>query len=68
MVIPPCLSSFFGFHRFFLLGTFAPKPIHQLLPKYILISALKDDRFDPISISEISSLKVCVSLLKDFEK
>lgn len=50
------------------IGTFSPKPISQLLQKYALTSAFKDDRFEPISIKEVPSLSVCVSLLKNFEK
>lgn len=34
--------------------------------KYSLISALQDDRFDPISRSELPELQVGVSLLVNF--
>lgn len=49
------------------IGTFASSPLEKNLKRYTLISALKDDRFDPISQSEIPSLNVCVSLLINFE-
>lgn len=32
------------------IGTFEPEKLSKLLGKYSLISALNDDRFDPISI------------------
>jgi uncharacterized protein (TIGR00296 family) len=37
------------------------------LKKYALISALKDSRFSPISLGELSELHVAVSLLTEFE-
>lgn len=39
----------------------------QLLKKYTLTSALKDSRFDPISLKEVPNLKCSVSLLVNFE-
>ena len=35
---------------------------------YALISAFKDNRFNPIGIEEVENLKVSVSLLINFEK
>ena len=40
----------------------------KLLGKYALISALEDDRFDPISLKEVKSLSVGLSLLVNFKK
>lgn len=50
------------------IGTFADSDLETNVPKYALISALKDSRFDPISKSELVDLHVAVSLLTDFEK
>jgi uncharacterized protein (TIGR00296 family) len=38
------------------------------LREYALVSALKDSRFDPISLEEIQKLQVGISLLTDFEE
>lgn len=51
------------------IGTFAEtEPLGQTLMKYSLIAAVRDTRFPPINISELSSLDVEVSLLSSFEK
>lgn len=49
------------------IGTFSPSPLSKILGKYALISALQDDRFDPISIKELPKLTACVSLLVNFK-
>jgi uncharacterized protein (TIGR00296 family) len=48
------------------IGTFSATPIEDTLPKYALISALKDTRFQPISAQELPYLNVSVSLLVNF--
>merc|ERR1711933_376542 len=51
------------------LGTFSQElPIGIGLKKYSIMSALNDKRFDPISISEIGSLKCSISLLHSFNR
>lgn len=50
------------------IGTFASNKLETTLPRYALISALRDDRFDPVSKKEVPSLNVGVSLLVKFEK
>ncbi|UXI22009.1 solute carrier family 41 member 1-like [Sarcoptes scabiei] len=49
------------------IGTFNALPLHSALKNYALSSALKDDRFQPISREELIRLHVCVSLLLQFE-
>ena len=49
------------------IGTFEPKPLHFGLRDYALTSALRDHRFDPISLSELPFLSCTVSLLHSFE-
>ncbi|PQE04487.1 AMMECR1 family protein [Rutstroemia sp. NJR-2017a BVV2] len=49
------------------IGTFHPRPISSGLASYTLKSAFEDDRFPPISKSELPRLEVCVTLLTDFE-
>ena len=39
-----------------------------MLGKYSLLAALDDDRFNPISLDEISKLKVGISLLVNFSE
>lgn len=39
-----------------------------MLGQYALISALEDDRFDPISLEELRHLSVGVSFLVNFSK
>ena len=48
------------------IGTFAEHQTSRILGKYALHSALRDDRFDPIDISEVPHLTVGVSLLVNF--
>jgi uncharacterized protein (TIGR00296 family) len=50
------------------IGTFQEELLDDLVGKYALISALEDDRFDPIHIKEIPYLSCAVSLLTDFEE
>lgn len=50
------------------IGTFASESLEVNLPKYSLISALKDRRFSPISKQEVALLQVSVSLLINFEE
>ncbi|KAI9339081.1 AMMECR1 domain-containing protein [Obelidium mucronatum] len=50
------------------IGTFSPqKPLLSTLQTYSIQSAFKDHRFSPISLPELSSLEVGVSLLVNFE-
>jgi AMMECR1 domain-containing protein len=48
------------------IGTFAPSQLSAILGKYALISALQDDRFDPVHLTEVKILNVGVSLLVNF--
>jgi len=49
------------------IGTFeADGPLNAMLPRYALIAALEDSRFDPIRLPEVEHLQVGVSLLVDF--
>lgn len=50
------------------IGTFASGNLETQLPRFALVSALKDSRFDPISQKEIPSLNVEISLLINFHK
>ena len=49
------------------IGTFSSsEKLSKILPRYALISALEDDRFDPIELAELSHLSVGVSFLVNF--
>lgn len=50
------------------IGTFAHQELRKTLSEYALISALRDDRFEPVSIEEVEHLTVAVSLLINFQK
>ena len=50
------------------IGTFSKQELKKVLPEYAIISALKDTRFDPVSLSEVKNLTVAVSLLVNFQK
>ncbi|TEY53402.1 hypothetical protein BOTCAL_0248g00070 [Botryotinia calthae] len=50
------------------IGTFSSEPLLSSLPEYALISALHDSRFDPITLRELPTLEVAVTLLTDFEE
>jgi len=49
------------------IGTFSEETLGKNLGTYALHSGLKDSRFNPISLSEVPTLNVGVSLLTDFE-
>ncbi|EPE35875.1 AMMECR1-like protein [Glarea lozoyensis ATCC 20868] len=49
------------------IGTFESLPIASGLASYALTSALQDHRFSPISLRELPTLEVSVTLLTDFE-
>jgi uncharacterized protein (TIGR00296 family) len=49
------------------IGTFETLPLALGLSSYALTSALEDHRFNPVSLSELPSLEVAVTLLTDFE-
>ena len=50
------------------MGTFSPRKLHRGLAEYALTSSLKDNRFQPMTIEEITRLECGVSLLTNFEK
>lgn len=49
------------------IGTLNPKPVLSSIGEYALTSALRDRRFQPMSVQEISQLRVAVSLLVNYE-
>jgi len=49
------------------IGTFSPMNLHCGLKEYAIVSALKDSRFTPITLNELSKLHVSVSILCHFE-
>jgi hypothetical protein len=78
---PPHLPTLLQPHRFplFIPGTlspltppprhvpFEPQPLSLGLSSYALTSAFSDHRFNPISLRELPTLEVSVTLLMDFE-
>ena len=50
------------------IGTFSNESLSKNLGTYALTSALKDSRFNPITLKEVPTLNVGVSLLTNFEK
>jgi uncharacterized protein (TIGR00296 family) len=50
------------------IGTFSEESLGKNLGTYALTSALKDSRFSPITLKEVPTLNVGVSLLTNFEK
>jgi uncharacterized protein (TIGR00296 family) len=50
------------------IGTFAHNPISKNLQKYALISAFQDDRFEPISKTELPHLHLSISFLFDYQE
>lgn len=50
------------------IGTFSAKNLHVGLQEYAVTSALKDSRFDPITLEELPKLRVSVSILCHFEE
>jgi uncharacterized protein (TIGR00296 family) len=49
------------------IGTLSPRLLVTSVSDYALLSALKDRRFNPIQLNEVSSLRVAVSLLVQYE-
>ncbi|CAG8954333.1 hypothetical protein HYFRA_00005956 [Hymenoscyphus fraxineus] len=49
------------------IGTFSTLPLSTGLSSYSLTSALQDHRFPPITLRELPTLEVSVTLLTDFE-
>ena len=49
------------------IGTFSEESLNKSLGSFALTSALKDNRFSPISLKEVPGLNVGVSLLVNFE-
>ncbi|PNS21251.1 hypothetical protein CAC42_1030 [Sphaceloma murrayae] len=50
------------------IGTFEPLPLSNGLKSYALTSAFEDHRFNPIPVSLLPSLQVCVTLLTNFSE
>ena len=50
------------------MGTFTARKLHRGLAEYALTSSIKDGRFRPVSLDEVSRLECGVSLLTNFEK
>jgi len=48
------------------IGNFSAQPLRAGLAEYALTSALRDHRFDPITLDEVVGLSCSVSLLTDF--
>lgn len=50
------------------IGTLSPATIHTAIQRYATHAAFNDSRFDPITASELPTLKVGVSILSAFEQ
>eukprot|EP00882_Tetradesmus_deserticola_P024830 GHRQ01027158.1.p1 GENE.GHRQ01027158.1~~GHRQ01027158.1.p1 ORF type:complete len:191 (+),score=32.23 GHRQ01027158.1:359-931(+) len=50
------------------IGTLEPRKLHSAIKDYALTSALRDSRFSPVQIKEVSQLSCSVSLLRCFEQ
>eukprot|EP00879_Flechtneria_rotunda_P003303 GHRR01003528.1.p1 GENE.GHRR01003528.1~~GHRR01003528.1.p1 ORF type:complete len:240 (+),score=53.04 GHRR01003528.1:142-861(+) len=50
------------------IGTLEPRKLHTALKDYALTSALRDSRFSPVQLNEVSKLSCSVSLLTSFEQ
>jgi len=50
------------------IGTFTALRLHDGLREYCLTSALKDSRFQPVTVEEVPRLHCSVSLLTNFEE
>ena len=50
------------------MGTFSARKLHRGLAEYAITSSIKDGRFQPIALDELSRLECGVSLLTNFEK
>ena len=49
------------------IGSFEPISLRENLKEFALVSAQEDDRFGPITLSEVSKMSVCLSLLVRFQ-
>ena len=49
------------------IGTFGEDLLGQTLQNYSLVAALKDSRFQPVTIQEVPKLRCEISLLSNFE-
>jgi uncharacterized protein (TIGR00296 family) len=49
------------------IGTFEPQELDEGLASYAITSAIHDSRFSPITLRELPSLQVAVTLLTNFE-
>ena len=49
------------------IGTFGKQPLYQGLMEYAVISGMRDHRFSPMKVNELSHLKCEISLLHSFE-
>jgi AMME syndrome candidate gene 1 protein len=50
------------------IGTLTPRLLSTAVGEYAVMSALKDKRFRPIELHEVSSLRVSISLLVQYEE
>jgi len=50
------------------IGSLSPRLLASAVAEYAIISAFRDRRFKPVTISEVRSLRVSVSLLVDYEE
>jgi uncharacterized protein (TIGR00296 family) len=50
------------------IGTLSPKVLSTAVGDYAIMSALRDRRFRPVTLQEVSSLRVSVSLLVQYEE
>ncbi|KAH7713143.1 AMMECR1 domain containing protein [Aphelenchoides avenae] len=48
-------------------GIFTPVPLHDALPKYALLSAFEDPRFDPVTIEEVPQLHCSLSIINNIQ-
>ena len=49
-------------------GTLSPRNLRSSVGEYAVISAFRDQRFNPIKLQEVELLRVAVSLLVKYEK
>ncbi|KAK3346709.1 AMMECR1 domain-containing protein [Lasiosphaeria hispida] len=61
------LSTRHGYTLRGCIGTFEAQELEEGLSSYALTSALHDTRFSPVTLRELPSLEVAVTLLTDFE-
>lgn len=50
------------------IGTFSSAPLSQNLTQFALISALRDERYSPVTLEELPEMSVYISILHSFEK